>query len=111
MGQASPFPKHIPVPNDDIRELMIAKGFTIGDTIDFQGIPFVTYTMPEGWKFIDNSEYPIPCRWEFVCPDGLVHFLVEGTWSGICGKELALSALMNPTEFKPVEKFYEQRIR
>ena len=104
MGQPLPLPQRIPAPDDYTCKLMIEKGFTIGDAIDIEHKSFVTYTMPEGWKFINNSWRQDLPQWEFVCPDGLVHFSVNGAWKGSYDNDITLSALMIPRKFDPVSQ-------
>jgi len=55
MGQPLPLPERIPLPKDSVSQSMIEKGFTFGDKVDIEGKTFVNYTLPEGWRFVNNS--------------------------------------------------------
>lgn len=104
MGQPLPLPEKIPVPSKQDKQSMLDKGFTFGEIEKTQYGDFVTYSMPEKWKFVNNSWREDLPNWEFVAPDNKVYFSVNGSWKGTYDNELYLISLQEPREFEPIKE-------
>lgn len=102
MGQVLPLPSRIPRPNAKQLEKLHALGIkpdleeTEENKKETRLCKYVRYTLPEGWKMVDNS-------WREDLPDfyivdstlkGRVH--ISGAWKGSYDNELRLYVLDEP---------------
>lgn len=104
MGQPLPLPTQIPVPAEKVHQAMLEKGFTFGESQQTEYGKFVSFTMPEGWNFTNNSWREDLPQWEFVSPDNMVHFVVYGSWKGSYDNKLNINMRNPPTPFEPIKE-------
>jgi hypothetical protein len=100
MGQPLPLPERIPLPHEHERKSMIEKGFTFGEKKEIEGKWFTNYTLPDGWRFVDNSRRHDLPHWVFVGSDNMVYYAVCGAWKGTYDNDIEFYSV-TPNEFKP----------
>lgn len=90
---------------------MMAYGFTFGESERVSYVNFYNYTMPPGWRCIDQSYPGGGVDWMIVDPDNFVRFEITGSWGkcldGIVDPDwlevgwIGTDSLGNPTPFVP----------
>ena len=86
MGQPMPLPQRIPNPYGQVKDKMIEYGFELDD----DGSDYITYTMPDGWRLVDDSwRADLPCR-HFVDAKNIKRITVQGSWKGTYDNELRI---------------------
>jgi hypothetical protein len=98
MGQPLPLPERIPVPNSKTSQALTDCGVVVN------GQPnclYVTYTLPENWKMIDNSDRVDIPVWYIVDANNLARFQIAGAWKGVYDNELSIRIVESPYLVKP----------
>jgi hypothetical protein len=81
MGQPLPLPEQIPRPDvesEEGKKLMEAlnkAGIVLG-----KGAHYAEYTMPRGWRMIDDSECEELPIFHMVDEKNMIHFSITGRW-------------------------------
>lgn len=103
MGQPLPLPERIPKPNPDTirgRELLGALK-QAGITIDASPGEYVRYTLPHGWRMVDDSWRQDLPNFYIVDNTNMLRFSVTGAWKGSYDNELNLKEVNPPRQFEP----------
>ncbi len=105
MGQQCPVPQQIPFPPNEIQKMMREKGFVIEDTEYDQ---YVYYTLPQGWRLVNNVTFAEDIKWEFVDPNNFVQFIILGYWrspeDSWLRNRLRIVGYQEPKQFTPVKQ-------
>lgn len=99
MGQALPLPKRIPKPTAFQLKQLNSCGIIVEDSTS----AYVTYTLPEEWKMVDNSSRIDLPNYCIVDNLGMVRFTVTGAWKGSYDNDLILNYIKDPYAFNPVK--------
>ncbi len=97
MGQPLPLPERIPMPNDNLLEEMNSLGFTVNNN----GKPYVTYTMPTTWHLHNHSWRQDLPEYYFVDENNMARFCISGSWKETYDNELSITMVKEPFEYKP----------
>jgi hypothetical protein len=103
MGQICPLPQRIPCPSVEVATIMKQQGIQLHDLLDEAGQrkAYVQYTLPSGWKMVDDSwRQDLPC-FHIVDADGMIRYTVSGSWKGTYDNELHLSMKKDPIKYEP----------
>lgn len=93
-----PLPQRIPKPTNETKEALNSCGIQVNDESDQE---YVTYSLPGGWRTVDNSfmaEYP---EFYIVDNNNMVKFKIYGSWKGNYENYLRILTIDKPYEFKP----------
>jgi hypothetical protein len=103
MGQPLPLPEKIPRPNlesENGRKLMNELK-QVGITLEDSTEAYVRYTLPEGWKMVDDSWREDLPRFYILDQKDMMHFSIQGSWKGTYDNELTLTKVPTPAFFQP----------
>ena len=90
MGQQLPLPYKIPKPVGDQCELFQEMGIIVCNNNDNENAMYVSYTLPNGWRMVDNSfreDIPI-----FIIIDNkdMIRVRISGSWKGSYDNKLRM---------------------
>lgn len=101
MGQSLPLPERIPKPDEKTFAKMKDKNITVDmESNDL----YVSYTLPLGWKMVDNSWRQDLPEYHIVDDNNLVHFSIFGAWKETYDNKLSIRAVENPHKLVPQEE-------
>ena len=101
MGQPLPLPERIPVPSQKTLTAMTACGIQLDQ--ESQSV-YREYTLPTGWKMVDNSWRQDLPEYYIVDELGLTRFCISGSWKGSYDNELRISTVHEPKLLKRREE-------
>lgn len=99
MGPACPLPERIPLPNDELLNMMIADGIVINQddiTTPSGDAKFVTYSLPSGWSIVDKSWRVDLPNYYIIDSCRMTRYYIHGAWKGSYDNELYISKITNP---------------
>lgn len=96
MGQPMPLPERIPRPTNEVMEKMEKAGICFPDEENENQLAYIKYSLPVGWRLVDDSEREDFPRWQCVDKEDMVRFTVSGVWKGTYDNELMLYWLDQP---------------
>lgn len=64
------------------------------------GVRYFKYTLPPGWRAVDESSYPEFIRFHLVDDKNMVHFTISNVMKGVNYNGLELFMLINPYQLK-----------
>jgi hypothetical protein len=92
MGQMMPLPSRIPEPTTKQLAKLTEMGVTIGEKNE----GYVRYTMPSGWKMVDQSWREDLPNFAMVDTDGNIRVTINGSWKGTYDNELHMRIASAP---------------
>lgn len=97
MGQPLPLPERIPRPDSkkQMAELEEA-GVILEDSTE----RYVGYTMPKGWKMVDDSWREDLPQFYIVDDKNMARFSIHGSWKGTYDNALTLTTVDTPRLFE-----------
>lgn len=107
MGQILPLPERIPKPRGETEESMKACGIRVNNEPDesyHTDQQYVTYSLPIGWRTVDNSQCAELPIFYIVDNNNMVRFSITGTWRETYDNDLHLNTIKEPYEFKPLTR-------
>lgn len=91
-----PLPERIPVPEDDVLKAMQ----DVGVKLYINGEPYIQYSLPAGWKTVDDSVEEDHPDFTIVDDNGQSRFQIYGSWKGNYENWLRCVHIHPPKEYK-----------
>lgn len=88
MGQALPLPERIPLPKGEVRTALTDAGIVLLDAKE--NMLFVSYTLPAGWKMVDNSTRQDLPLWYMIDDAKRIRFVIQGVWKETYDNKLSI---------------------
>ena len=95
MGQPLPLPERIPKPSPKDETELNQMGITIGES----ETKYVTYTMPEGWRMVDDSWREDLPEFYILDTEDMKRVSIYGQWKGYGSDRLRLSIIDEPDKY------------
>lgn len=101
-----PLPKLVPVPETDMLTALLGMDIIVnvwecGEALTVNGTSYVKYSLPSGWRMMDNSQRADLPLFHVVDEKGMTRATVHGSWKVAYDNDLSWSIAEQPAPFKP----------
>jgi len=96
MGQPLPLPEKIPYPSEEIKNSLKNDGIVL---LDEKSKKYVHYSLPNGWKMVDDSSKQQFPRFYFIDENEMTQYKIFGTWKGYETDYLEISKVESPLKY------------
>ena len=101
MGQTLPLPRRIPAPDDRQLIELTKMGIIILD----KNVEYVRYSLPDGWKMVDDTTYreDLPV-YHIIDDNSRIKVTISGVWKVLYDNELRMSIPYDDKLYTEVKK-------
>lgn len=97
--------QRIPMPDESQYEELVKMGVEI---IVGDGSKYVEYTLPDGWKMVDDSWRQDLPNYYIIDASNMKRVSIRGSWKQTYDNDIALYIIENPTLFEPKKEATKQ---
>ena len=103
-GKPLPLPRRIPRPSNAVSEKLQSCNIIVNDNPKSE---YLTYTLPDGWKMVDDSWREDLPEFRIIDHQEMIHFTISGAWKGTYDNKIEIYTVETPTKYM---KRYEKII-